>query len=109
AAAVAGAMVAKMRNMGEACTAAHRFYVHESDQAEFAARLTEKMTALIAGHGREDGVALGALVNKDGRDKVVELVEDAVKKGARVLTGGHVPEGPGFFYPATVVDNVSDD
>jgi len=108
-AAVAGAMVAKMRNMGEACTAANRFYVHESVQAEFAARLTEKMTALKAGHGLEDGVTLGPLVNKDGRDKVVELVEDAVKKGARVLTGGHVPEGPGFFYPATVVDNVSDD
>ncbi|HWL04682.1 MAG TPA: NAD-dependent succinate-semialdehyde dehydrogenase [Xanthobacteraceae bacterium] len=108
-AAVAGAMVAKMRNMGEACTAANRFYVHEAVQAEFAARLTEKMKALKAGHGLEDGVTLGPLVNKDGRDKVVELVEDAVKKGARLLTGGHVPEGPGFFYPATVVDGVPDD
>ena len=108
-AAVAGAMVAKMRNMGEACTAANRFYVHEAVQAEFAARLTEKMKALKAGHGLEDGVTLGPLVNKDGRDKVVELVEDAVKKGARLLTGGHVPEGPGFFYPATVVAGVPDD
>jgi len=108
-AAVAGAMVAKMRNMGEACTAANRFYVHEAVRAQFAARLTEEMATLKAGHGLDEGVTLGPLVNKDGRDKVVELVVDAVRRGARVLTGGKAPQGTGFFYPATVIDNVPDD
>jgi len=92
-AAIDGAMIAKMRNMGEACTAA----------------LTAKMSGLKMGNGLDDGVALGPLVNKDGLDKVIELVDDAVKKGAKVLTGGKAPGGPGFFYPATVLSNVSDD
>src|SRR5256714_14741980 len=66
------------------------------------------MASLKMGNGLDDGVALGPLVNAEGRDKVVHLVEDAVKKGAKVLTGGKKPEGPGFFYPATVLDNVPD-
>ena len=108
-AAIEGAMIAKMRNMGEACTAANRFYVHEKVHDEFAKKLTDKMAALKMGNGLDDGVALGPLVNAEGRDKVVELVDDAVKKGAKILTGGKKPEGPGFFYPATVLDNVPDD
>jgi succinate-semialdehyde dehydrogenase/glutarate-semialdehyde dehydrogenase len=108
-AAIDGAMVAKMRNMGEACTAANRFYVHEKVHDEFAKKLTAKMGALKMGNGLDEGVALGPLVNKDGLDKVVELVDDAVKKGAKVLTGGKAPGGKGFFYPATVLANVPDD
>ncbi len=107
-AAIEGAMIAKMRNMGEACTAANRFYVHEKVHGEFARKLTEKMSALKMGNGLDEGVALGPLVNAEGRDKVVELVDDAVKKGAKVLVGGKKPEGPGFFYPATVLDQVPD-
>src|ERR1700738_2780911 len=87
-AAIEGAMVAKMRNMGEACTAANRFYVQEKVHDAFADKLTRRMASLKMGNGLDDGVALGPLVNAEGRDKVVELVEDAVKKGARVLTGG---------------------
>jgi succinate-semialdehyde dehydrogenase / glutarate-semialdehyde dehydrogenase len=108
-AAIEGAMIAKMRNMGEACTAANRFYVHENVHDEFAKKLTAKMGSLKMGNGLDDGVSLGPLVNADGRDKVVELVDDAVKKGAKVLTGGKRPDGPGFFYPATVLANVPDD
>ena len=103
-AAIEGAMIAKMRNMGEACTAANRFYVHEKVHDEFAKKLTAKMAALKMGNGLDDGVALGPLVNAEGRDKVIELVDDAVGKGAKVLTGGKAPDGPGFFYPATVLD-----
>jgi succinate-semialdehyde dehydrogenase / glutarate-semialdehyde dehydrogenase len=108
-AAIDGAMVAKMRNMGEACTAANRFYVHEKVHDEFAKKLTAKMGSLKMGNGLDEGVMLGPLVNKEGRDKVIELVDDAVAKGAKVLTGGKTPEGKGFFYPATVITNVSDD
>ena len=108
-AAIDGAMIAKLRNMGEACTAANRFYVHEKVHDEFAEKLTAKMGGLRMGNGLDEGVALGPLVNKDGLDKVIELVDDAVKKGAKVLTGGKAPSGPGFFYPATVLANVSDD
>jgi succinate-semialdehyde dehydrogenase/glutarate-semialdehyde dehydrogenase len=107
-AAIEGAMVAKMRNMGEACTAANRFYVHEKVHDEFARKLTGRMKALKMGNGLEEGVALGPLVNKDGLDKVVALVEDAVKKGAKVLTGGAAPGGKGYFYPATVLTGVPD-
>lgn len=107
-AAIEGAMIAKMRNMGEACTSANRFYVHEKVHDEFAKKLTGKMSALKMGNGLDDGVTLGPLVNEDGRKKVVSLVDDAVKKGAKVLTGGTRPDGPGFFYPATVLTNVPD-
>src|ERR1700694_3842868 len=108
-AAIEGAMIAKMRNMGEACTAANRFYVHEKVHDEFAKKFTDRMAALKMGNGLDDGVALGPLVNAEGRDKVIELVDDAVSKGAKILTGGKLPEGPGFFYPATVLTNVSND
>jgi len=107
-AAIEGAMIAKMRNMGEACTAANRFYVHEKVHDDFAKKLTDKMKSLKMGNGLDDGVALGPLINAEGRDKVISLVNDAVKKGAKVLTGGKTPEGPGYFYPATVLTNVPD-
>ena len=107
-AAIEGAMIAKMRNMGEACTAANRFYVHEKVHDEFAKKLTDKMASLKMGNGLQDGIALGPLVNKEGLDKVIELVDDAVGKGAKVLTGGKAPGGKGFFYPATVLTNVPD-
>jgi succinate-semialdehyde dehydrogenase / glutarate-semialdehyde dehydrogenase len=107
-AAIDGAMIAKMRNMGEACTSANRFYVHERVHDEFARKLAAKMSALKMGNGLDDGVTLGPLVNEDGRQKVISLVEDAVKKGAKVLTGGKKPDGPGFFYPATVLTDVPD-
>src|ERR1700731_2841211 len=92
-AAIDGAMIAKMRNMGEASTAANRFYVHEKGHDEFTKKLTAKMAGLKMGNGLDDGVALGPLVNAEGRDKCNELVEDAVKRGAKVLTGGTAPDG----------------
>src|SRR5258707_4344662 len=107
-AAIDGAMIAKMRNMGEACTAANRFYVHEKIHDAFAKKLTDKMSSLKMGNGLDDGVALGPLVNAEGLDKVKELVADAVKRGAKVLVGGKAPDGKGYFYPATVLDNVPD-
>ena len=82
-AAVEGAMIAKMRNMGEACTSANRFYVHEAIHDAFTERFTARMKSLKLGHGLEEGVALGPLVNAETRDKVVHLVDDAVAKGAR--------------------------
>jgi len=107
-AAIEGAMIAKMRNMGEACTSANRFYVHEKVHDEFASKLTAKMAALKVGNGLDDGVAVGPLVNADARKKVIELVDDAVGRGARILTGGKSPDGPGHFYPPTVLDKVPD-
>jgi succinate-semialdehyde dehydrogenase / glutarate-semialdehyde dehydrogenase len=104
--AVAGAMVAKMRNGGEACTAANRFLVQRGIAAEFGRRLAETMGALRMGPGLEDGVQLGPLVNAAGRDKVAELVAGAVGDGARIATGGRIPDGPGFFYPPTVLVDV---
>jgi succinate-semialdehyde dehydrogenase/glutarate-semialdehyde dehydrogenase len=108
-AAVEGAMIAKMRNMGEACTSANRFYVHEAVHDDFVAKFAAKMKALKVGNGLDDGVAVGPLVNADTRDKVVRLVEDALKKGARAVTGGSRPDGKGFYYLPTVLVNVSDD
>jgi succinate-semialdehyde dehydrogenase/glutarate-semialdehyde dehydrogenase len=105
-AAVAGAMVAKMRNGGEACTAANRFLVQRGIAPDFSRRLAESMAALRVGPGLEDGVQLGPLVNANGRDKVAELVGAAVAEGARVAVGGEVPDGPGYFYPATVLVDV---
>ena len=107
-AAIEGAMIAKMRNMGEACTAANRFYVHEKVHDAFVKKLTEKMSALKMGNGLTEGVALGPLVNAETRDKVQALVDDAVKKGAKIATGGKAPGGKGYFYPATVLTNVPD-
>jgi succinate-semialdehyde dehydrogenase/glutarate-semialdehyde dehydrogenase len=107
--AVAGAMVAKMRNGGEACTAANRFLVQRGIAAEFGNRLAQAMSALRVGPGLEDGVQLGPLINAVGRDKVVALVDGAVRDGAHVATGGESPEGPGFFYPPTVLVDVPAD
>ncbi|MDX2556089.1 NAD-dependent succinate-semialdehyde dehydrogenase [Streptomyces stelliscabiei] len=104
--AVDGAMVAKMRNMGEACTAANRFFVHRSVAEEFGRRLTERMAALVVGPGTREGVDVGPLIDRRGRGKVEELVADAVERGARVLAGGRTPEGPGSFYPPTVLADV---
>lgn len=108
-AAVDGAMIAKMRNMGEACTAANRFFVHRPVAEEFSRRLARRMEALVVGPGTRDGVDVGPLVDAAGRAKVEELVADAVRRGARVLTGGRTPEGPGCFYPPTVLTDVSPD
>ncbi len=107
-AAVEGAMIAKMRNMGEACTAANRFYVQKGVHDEFAKKFADRMRALKVGHGLEDGVAVGPLVNAESRDKVTALVEDAVKKGAKILVGGETMQGTGYFYPATVLTDVPD-
>ncbi len=105
-AAVDGAMLAKMRNIGEACTAANRFFVHESLADEFSTRMAARMGALTVGNGTNDGVEVGPLITAKARNGVHELVEDAVQAGARVLTGGSVPEGPGYFYPPTVLTDV---
>jgi succinate-semialdehyde dehydrogenase / glutarate-semialdehyde dehydrogenase len=107
--AVNGAMVAKMRNIGEACTAANRFHVANSVADEFARKLAEKMGAMKVGRGTEDGVEVGPLVDADQRGKVAELVDDAVAKGARPLVGGHAPDGAGYFYEPTVLSDVSQD
>jgi succinate-semialdehyde dehydrogenase/glutarate-semialdehyde dehydrogenase len=107
-AAVEGAMIAKMRNMGEACTAANRFYVHAEVHDIFAARLTEKMRRLKIGNGLDDGVEVGALVNEETRNKVEHFVADAVAKGAEILTGGEAVPGKGYFYEPTVLINVPD-
>jgi succinate-semialdehyde dehydrogenase/glutarate-semialdehyde dehydrogenase len=104
--AVAGAMVAKMRNIGEACTAANRFYVHESIAGAFAEKLAEKMGAMKLGRGVEDGVTVGPLVDDAQRSKVRELVEDAVAKGATVAVGGAEGDGPGHFFQPTVLRDV---
>jgi succinate-semialdehyde dehydrogenase/glutarate-semialdehyde dehydrogenase len=104
--AVAGAMVAKMRNGGEACTSANRFLVQRGIAKEFGERMAAAMGALRVGPGLEDGVQLGPLINAAGRDKVASLVDGAVNEGARVAVGGRMPEGPGFFYPATVLTDV---
>ena len=108
-AAVAGAMVAKMRNGGSACTAANRFYVHGSVAQEFSARLAEAMGALVVGPGLEPGAQVGPLVNKFSRDKVDELVSGAVDAGAGVLTGGSAPDRRGWFYTPTVLSEVAPD
>jgi succinate-semialdehyde dehydrogenase/glutarate-semialdehyde dehydrogenase len=108
-AAVDGAMVAKMRNVGEACTSANRFHVHESVAEEFGKRLAERMGAMKIGRGSEEGVEVGPLIDDDQRSKVAELVDDAVGKGAQALVGGKPVDGPGSFYEPTVLAGVSDD
>lgn len=105
-AAVEGAMLAKMRNVGEACTAANRFHVHESVAGEFARRLAARIGALRVGRGTEDGVEVGPLVNAAQREIVSELVEDALATGATALTGATRPDGPGHFYNPTVLSGV---
>jgi succinate-semialdehyde dehydrogenase / glutarate-semialdehyde dehydrogenase len=104
--AVEGAMLAKMRNMGEACTAANRFLVHESVVGEFAERLAKRMGELPVGRGTEDDVTVGPLIDAKAQDKVTELVADAIDLGATVLTGGHPVEGAGYFFEPTVLTDV---
>ena len=108
-AAVDGAMLAKMRNVGEACTAANRFHVHESLAAQFAERLAERMRELTVGRGTEQGVDVGPLIDEAQRTKVAELVDDATQRGARLLLGGRRVGERGYFYAPTVLADVPGD
>jgi len=105
-AAVDGAMIAKMRNMGEACTAANRFLVHGSVAREFADLLGRRMAALTTGRGQTAGTDVGPLINADAVEAVGRLVSEAVEQGAELVTGGEAPQGPGHFYPPTVLLDV---
>jgi succinate-semialdehyde dehydrogenase/glutarate-semialdehyde dehydrogenase len=107
--AVEGAVVAKMRNIGEACTAANRFHVAASIAGEFADKLAARLGAMTIGPGSEEGVEVGPLIDEDQLAKVAELVDDAVAKGARVLCGGERVDGPGHFYKPTVLVDIPDD
>jgi succinate-semialdehyde dehydrogenase/glutarate-semialdehyde dehydrogenase len=102
--AVKGLMLAKMRNGGAACTAANRVYVQRPVAKEFMEKFAAAMGAFVMGRGRDAGVQLGASVSVKERNKIAELVDNSVKAGAKVLTGGKMPEGPGAFYPATVLE-----
>jgi succinate-semialdehyde dehydrogenase/glutarate-semialdehyde dehydrogenase len=108
-AAVAGAMVAKMRNGGEACTAANRFYVHGSVAEEFSQKLASAMAGMRVGPGLQEGTELGPLVNAESRDKVSQLVAGAIDHGALALTGARSPSGAGYFYEPTVLAGVPAD
>jgi succinate-semialdehyde dehydrogenase/glutarate-semialdehyde dehydrogenase len=105
-AAVEGAMIAKMRNVGEACTAANRFHVGDRIRDEFTEKLAEKMKGLKVGRGTEDGVDVGPLIDDDQRGTVRELVQDATQKGAQVLVGGKDADGSGYFFEPTVLADV---
>ncbi|MFB9051114.1 NAD-dependent succinate-semialdehyde dehydrogenase [Sphingobium indicum] len=104
--AIEGAMVAKMRNAGEACTAANRFYVQRGIHDAFVAKLAERMGAMKMGPGTESATQCGAMINRQAIDKIEHLVADAVGRGAEVRLGGRTPEGAGFFYPPSVIANV---
>jgi len=108
-AAVEGAMAAKLRNMGEACTAANRFIVHESIADEFATKLAEKMSQRVIGRGTEVATTIGPMIDAKSRDKVHELVTGAVAQGAVAVTGGDIVQGPGYFYQPTVLTGVRPD
>jgi succinate-semialdehyde dehydrogenase / glutarate-semialdehyde dehydrogenase len=108
-AAVQGALIAKMRNIGEACTAANRFHVAEPVVKQFAEKLAEKMGAMRVGRGTEEGVEVGPLIDDKQRQKVSELVEDAIAHGAHAVVGGHARDGAGYFYDPTVLTDVPDD
>jgi succinate-semialdehyde dehydrogenase/glutarate-semialdehyde dehydrogenase len=108
-AAVEGAVIAKMRNIGEACTAANRFHVADSVAGEFAEKLAAKLGEMKVGRGTEEDVKVGPLIDATQRDKVAELVEDATSKGAEVLLGGTRRDGAGYFYDPTVLSDVSGD
>ena len=109
AAAVQGAVIAKMRNIGEACTAANRFHVADAVAGEFAEKLAEKLGAMKVGRGTEKGIEVGPLIDAKQREKVSDLVQDAVGRGARALVGGHSRDGAGYFYDPTVLTDVPDD
>ncbi|WP_291048039.1 NAD-dependent succinate-semialdehyde dehydrogenase [Herbiconiux sp.] len=104
--AVEGALLAKFRNIGQACTAANRFIVHSAVAAEFAERLATRVAEMRIGRGTEDGVTIGPLINDKAVDKADELVQDALSRGATLVAGGQRVEGPGSFYQPTVVTNV---
>jgi succinate-semialdehyde dehydrogenase/glutarate-semialdehyde dehydrogenase len=106
-AALDGAMVAKMRNAGEACTAANRLYVQSGIYDAFAEGLRERMANLKVGAGTDDATECGPMITRKAVQKIDRLVEDATSRGARVLCGGTVGEGEGFFYPPTVLADVS--
>ena len=108
-AAIEGAFLAKMRNGGEACTAANRFYVHEQVADEFTRRFAEKLSKLAVGPGLDAGTDLGPLVNEDTRSKVASLVDGAVSGGGQVVTGGHAPDRKGYFYLPTVLRDLPPD
>jgi len=108
-AAVEGALMAKMRNIGEACTAANRFHVAGAVAGEFTSKLAERMGSLKMGRGTEEGVEVGPLIDDSQRSKVAELVDDAVSKGAKKVVGGRIPDGSGYFYEPTVLGDVPDD
>lgn len=107
--AVEGAMAAKMRNMGEACTAANRMYVHQDIAHEFSERLAARMAELNVGNGVHEGTQVGPLIDAAARSKVQRLVDDALSRGATALTGGRLMDGPGYFYPPTVLADVPPD
>jgi len=107
--AVEGALIAKMRNIGEACTAANRFHVAGGVADEFAGKMAERLGAMKVGRGTEDGVDVGPLIDDDQRGKVADLVDDAVGKGAKALVGGRSVDGAGYFYEPTVLGDVPDD
>jgi succinate-semialdehyde dehydrogenase/glutarate-semialdehyde dehydrogenase len=104
--AVDGAMIAKFRNIGQACTAANRFLVHESIAAEFASRVTERVEKLVVGRGTEEGVTIGPLIHDGAVTKADDLVRDAISRGATLLTGGSRVERDGSFYEPTVLTDV---
>jgi succinate-semialdehyde dehydrogenase/glutarate-semialdehyde dehydrogenase len=108
-AAVQGALIAKMRNIGEACTAANRFHVADGVANEFAEKLAEKMGAMKVGRGTEEDVEVGPLIDDSQRSKVSELVEDAIGRGAKAVVGGHARDGAGYFYDPTVLTDVPED
>ena len=105
--AITGTMLAKLRNMGEACTAANRVLVHESIAEEFSAKLAAKMAELKVARGTEDGANIGPMIDEKSRASIDELVQDAIGKGATLLTGGAIPAGEGYFYPPTVLNGVT--
>ncbi|TFB46525.1 NAD-dependent succinate-semialdehyde dehydrogenase [Cryobacterium tagatosivorans] len=107
--AVDGAMLAKFRNIGQACTAANRFIVHESVADEFARRIVERVGELRIGRGTDAGVMLGPLVNEAAVESTDALVQDALERGARLLIGGVRPDGPGSFYEPTVLTGLAPD
>jgi succinate-semialdehyde dehydrogenase / glutarate-semialdehyde dehydrogenase len=104
--AVAGGVIAKMRNIGEACTAANRFHVAASVADEFATKLADKIGSMKIGRGTEEDVEVGPLIDADQRSKVAELVQDATSKGARAVVGGHEVDGRGYFFEPTVLSDV---
>jgi succinate-semialdehyde dehydrogenase/glutarate-semialdehyde dehydrogenase len=104
--AVKGALIAKMRNIGEACTAANRFHVASAVADQFAEKLAERMGAMKIGRGTETGVEVGPLIDDAQRGKVADLVDDATGKGAKVLVGGHARDGAGYFFEPTVLTDI---